>query len=290
MRMLKIALFAVVSFLTLCSALPAKAAEVTIGILRFRHSAEVPESAATSVEQFVYSAFTSQQRFRVLERSRIDAVQAERAVQQSNEVVNPTALRDLGAQYVVLGEVTRAEVGRMSGSRGGAFYHATMAYGLRIIDVSTGAVSYSQEFSTGRGNPLAGMFSGFTGDVSTPAGAIDIALQQTRKDLVGLIGRAFSISGQIVSIESRDDKGVPRTVLVSLGVADGVGKKSVLDAYVSQTIDVGGKPLVRKKPVAELSFVEAQGDHLSLFGVRKGGGELGTVANGNATIQVEFKQ
>jgi len=288
MSNLKATLYAAVLLIVFCPSQPLKAAEVTIGILRFRHSAEVPESAATSVEQFVYSAFTSQQRFRVLERSRIDAVQAERAVQQSNEVVNPTILRDLGAQYVVLGEVTRAQVGAMSGRKGGTFYHATMAYGLRIIDVSTGTVSYSQEFSTGRGNPLAGMFSGFTGDVSTPGGAVDIALQQTRNDLVDFIGRAFAISGQVVSIESRDNKGMPKTVLISLGVADGIGKKSTLEAYTTQTIEVGGKPLVRKKPLAELGFVESQGDHLSLFSVKKGGDGL-AAANG-ATIYVEFKQ
>ena len=287
---LKAILLSTMSLLALCCG-SSGASETTIGILRFRHPSGIPDGIATSVEQFVYSAFAGQQRFRILERSRIDAVQAERAVQQSNEVVNPTALRDLGAQYVVLGEVTRADVAVMSGNRGGTAYHATVAYGLRIIDVSTGTVSYSQEFSTGRGNPLAGMFSGFTGDVSTPAGAIDIALQQTRKDLGELIGRAFAISGQIVSVESRDNKGSPRTVLISLGVADGVDKKSVLEAYTSQTIEVGGKPLVRKKPVAELNFVESQGDHLSLFGVRKGGDELASAsAASGTTIHVEFKQ
>ena len=39
-------------------AIPAAADETTIGILRFQSPSTVPENITTSVEQFVYSAFT----------------------------------------------------------------------------------------------------------------------------------------------------------------------------------------------------------------------------------------
>jgi curli biogenesis system outer membrane secretion channel CsgG len=284
------AIRSMIALAVFCQAASAAAAQTTIGILRFQVSPNVPPSAASSVEQFVYTEFAEQRRFRVLERSRIDAVQAERAVQQANSVLNPTALRDLGAQYVVLGEVTRAEVATIRGSQGAVGYHATIAYGLRIIDVSTGSVSFAQDFSTGRGNPLSGLFAGFTGDVTTPAGATDIAVRQTKKDLDAFIGKAFAISGRIVSVESSDDKGVPQTVLVSLGPADGVVGKTILSAYAEQKIDVNGSTLLRKRPLAELVFVESQGDHLSIFKVRKSSADLQAALAGGSPVLVEFKQ
>lgn len=268
---------------------PAQAEPIAIGILQFQAPSSVPKDVTKSVEQFIYSSLTEQRRFRILERSRLDAVQAERAIQENSNVADRTALKDLGAKFVVLGEVTRAEVVRQQLSNGGTAYHATVAYGLRIIDVSTGAVMQSQDFSTGRGNPLVGMFAGFTGDIQTPAGAIDIALRATAKDLAEFIAHTFTVDGKLISVEKTDKNGWPESVLVSLGVADGVNRKTILIAYTTQNLQVDGKTLLRKKPLGELSFIESQGDHLSLFKVKKGASELGEIKADNPEVHVEFK-
>jgi hypothetical protein len=268
----------------------ADAAEpVTIGVLRFEAAQGVDAGALTSIEQFVYSQFTAQQRFRVLERAQMSAFQEERAFQMASASFDPGAFRELGAAFVVLGQVTQTEVSAQH-LQSGVVYSANVSYGVRIIDVGSGAVTHSESFSTSRGNPLAGVFAGFTGDNRTPAGAVDIAIQQTRKKLTEFIGRAFSLSGQVVSVEQADRKGLPLSVLVSVGLADGVDRRTTLVAFTTQNLDVNGQVLVRKKPVGELTFQEAQGDHLSLFRIKKGGAEIGALAAAGATILVEFKR
>lgn len=268
---------------------PADASEATtIGILRFQASQGVQDAATTAVEQFVYSRFTAQSRFRVLERSRLDAIQAERVVQDMSNVKSKTALADLGAKFVVLGEVTQADVAVDHGS-GRAAYSATVAYGLRILDVSTGTVAYSQDFSNGRNNPWArSWLNAFKGDTSTKAGALDSAVQQTAEQLDVFLATSFPISAYLLSVESTDRKGLPGSVLVSLGPGDGIGENTKLLAFVSQELEVDGRVLTRKRPIAELEFIHSEGDHLSLFKVEKGGAELkSALTNQDQRVQVE---
>lgn len=268
----------------------AGADQITIGILRFQHTPQVSVDAAKSIEQFVYSGFSEQQRFRLLERARLDALSDERAMQQAVDVVNPLKLRELGADFVVLGEVTSSEVARHHDAEMGTWYEATVAYGLRIIDVSSGAVAYSEDFSSVRGNPFGGLINFVGGDKRTPGGALDIALRKTQKPLLAFIAQAFAVTGQVVSVESIDRKGAASSVLVSLGVADGVDRKTVLSAFTSESLRVGEQDLVRKKPLGELLFVESQGDHLSVFKLRKASPELGAAVGAGTTVRVEFKR
>lgn len=255
----------------LCTAAPAAAQQddIAVGILRFQTIGSVPKSVATSIEQMVYSEFADRKRFRVIERSHIDAINAELAAQDVMGVKEKAALASMGADYVVLGQVTQADIGSTSGSRGSASYSAIISYGIRIIHVGTGAVAYSESFSNGRGNPFANVFSGFTGDKSTPAGAVDIAVQQTAKQVDSFLNTAFPIQGRLVSVESLSRKGLAETVLVTLGSAEGVGKKSKAIAYRQETLMIDGNALMRKKPIAELIFLRAEGDQFSVFKVTK---------------------
>jgi hypothetical protein len=273
------------------AALPASPAraqdEITIGVLQFQRSGNVPDSVLTAVEQMVYSKFTDRKRFRVIERSQLDAIHAELAAQEIMGVEQKTALASIGANYVAIGQVTQTDIGRSSGSQGSTFYSAVISYGIRIIDVSTGSVAYSESFSNGRGNPFANAFSGFTGDNTTPAGAIDIAVQQTAKQVDSFLNTSFPTQGRLVSIESRNRKGSAESVLVTLGSAEGVGKRSKAIAFRQETLLIDGKSLVRKKPIAELTFVRSEGEQLSVFKISKASGSIDD-AVGSESVYVEL--
>jgi TolB-like protein len=263
------------------------AAELTIGILPLQKAPKVPADAALTIEQFLYSELASQQRFRVVERTRIDALVAERSYQADADVVNPSALRDLGAEYVVTGEVTRTDIARSS-QDGITSYHATVAFGIRVIEVSTGAVIGSEEFSSARGNPFSNLIRVATSSNATPAGALDIALQKSRKQFNTFLAGVFPASGQVVMIEGVDRKGIPAQVLISLGVADGMNAKSKMVAYVVEVLAIDGRDLQRKAPIAELNFLQGQGEHLTLVTVRKGGEKLKAALDANEKVIVEF--
>lgn len=258
--------------------------EIAIGILRFQKSQQVPDSVVTAVEQMVYSKFTDRKRFKVIERSQLDAIHAELAAQDVMGVEQKTALTSLGASHVVVGQVTQADIGRSSGSQGSTIFSAVISYGIRIIDVSSGSVAYSESFSNGRGNPFANIFSGFTGDNSTPAGAVDIAVQQTAKQINSFLNTAFPVQGRLVSVEARGRKGAPESVLVTLGSMEGVEKKSKAILYMQENIDVGGKTLIRKKPLAELVFLRSEGDQLSIFKVTNASGSIDDAVGSNSAF------
>lgn len=266
---------------------PSLSAESTIGVLPLKRAPNVRADAALTIEQFLYSELASQQRFRVLERGRVDALTSERSYQLDANVVNPSALRDLGAEYVVTGEVTRMDIARSS-QDGITSYQASVAFGIRVIEVSTGAVVGSEEFSSARGNPFANIIRIATNSNSTPAGALDIALQRLRTQFNEFLAGVFPAVGQVVSIEGIDRKGDPSQVLVSLGAADGMNAKSRMVAYVVELLAVDGRDLQRKAPIADLAFVQGQGEHLTLVAVKKGGERLKTALDGKKKVVVEF--
>lgn len=133
--------------------------------------------------------------FRVLERSKLEAVLEEQNLGASGRVAEQAAQigKLVGAQYLVAGTVTAYEedVSRSGGgisfggvSVGGKSESAYLAVDLRVIDSSTGEVAYARTIegrSKGGGMSLGVYRGGFGGTLAseekTPAGkAIRAAL------------------------------------------------------------------------------------------------------------------
>lgn len=268
----------------------AHAEPVSIGILKFQHPRSVDEAHVRMVEQFVTSKFSAANRFSLIERSRMDAIESERFLQMLNDVENPASAIDIGASFVVFGDVTQVGIIRERLDGGSIIYTANIVYSVRILDVSSGKVAYAEHFSTSRDGMLKNFFSAFSGDNSTPQGALDIALRQTSTQLDKFLTKAFPVRGQVVSIEKADKRGKPALVLVSLGSADGINKKSKLTVYTEEAVSVGGQVLVRKKTLAELIYDRSEGDRLSLFKVKSGGENLiGVMMNDRVPLFAEVK-
>lgn len=255
---------------------------IQIGILRFQDVGRPVPTVTTSIEQFIYSKFVDLGRFQVIERSRLDAIEAERFIQQMNNVQLRTELADLGAFFIVLGEVTQAEVVRRRLEGGGETFDATVAYGLRVLDVSTGQVLGSRSFTNRR------QFISFS--PSSPAAAIEQAIQQTSRDVDAFLISLFPVEGVIVSVESTRNLRRGRLevdVLVSLGAADGVNQRSRLQAFLEEEVRVGQEILNRRRGIAELRFQHHEGDRLSVFRTRRNGEELLSALE-RGEVKVEF--
>lgn len=272
---------------------------INIGILAANVVQGEQAPVYKAVEQFIYQKFVDQKRFNVIERARFNAVNAERAFQDFNDTKNKAKIKNTGADYVVFTDVTATDVRRVTEpahytKKGNliseiTYYDATISFGIRIIDVSTGEVAKAQTFSSGRGGILSSFGSILGGSNSTPAGAIDIALSQNNKALMQFISSSFPTVGYVMAIETKDKKGFPETVLVSIGSADGVTKSSKLQIYETQQLTAGGNTISRKKPVAILAFVRGEGDHITLGKVTNGADILLSVADAN-TLKVEIVQ
>lgn len=286
MKLFKWLLVALV--LLLCSEVRAQE-KISVGILRFQSGGEVSQAETQVIEQFVISRLSSDRRFRVLDRSRLNAIQAERSIQQALNASDKTALADLGAQFVIIGEVSQVDTVSRYVQNVGEQYRSTLAFGLRVLDVGTGEVAYAEQFSSGR-NALGNIFAGFNSDTSTPAGALDVALKITGKQMDSFLASAFPVMGEIVSIEAHDRKGVPEQVLVTLGSEDGLIRTSKLNAFLVESIEAGGRTLIRKRPVAELVLARIEGEHLAVFNVTSGGPAIAQLVEQGRKIKVEIKQ
>lgn len=261
---------------------------ISIGILQFQQGGGVSHAETQAVEQFVVSRLSSDRRFRVLDRSRLNAIQAERNLQGALNALEKTAIADTGAQFVVAGEVSQADTAREYVQNVGTQYRSTVTYGLRILDVGTGEVVYSEQFSSGR-NAWGNIFTGLNSDKSTPAGALDLALKITGKQMDEFLAGAFPITGVIVSVEEADRRGVPSQVLVTLGSEDGLIRSSKLGAFLSEAIEAGGRTLIRKRAIAELTLVRIEGDHLAVFRVNSGGPAIAQMIEQGRELKVEVK-
>ncbi len=267
--------------------MPAHASE-KIAIFPFQHSSGVSDDVRTQVENFVVQAFVAERRFEVLERSQFSALEAERSFQMAMTEEQRQAIDELGARFTVIGSVTQSSVDQDALDGGGVAYKVTISYGLRIVDVGNGKVVYSGEFSSSTGS-MKDLFAGVFRDSTSLGGALKAALNSTAKPLAAFIDQSFPITAKLVSVERVGRKGEVLEVLINAGPADGVAKKTRLQAFVRKEIDVDGETITREQPVAELEVLRDEGPDLSVCKVRSGGGQLAASIERGATVHVKVQ-
>lgn len=275
------------TLLLLLAAAPAAARE-KIAILRFLASPGVDDEVRSQVEGHVTQALVDERRFEILDRSPLDALMAERFLQQAMAPEEQTQIAESGARWLVLGDVNQSSVHANRLDSGDLAYRAVVAFRLRIIDVASGELSYSQQFTSSRGSfgdALQGMFR----DTTSPGGARQAALKQTEKALAQFIDRAFPIEAQVLAVEKRGRKGEALEVLLDRGPADGISRKTALVVVQRSQIQAGERLLTRDRELAQLEVVRSEGDHLSVARVRKGGQELAAAVDRQEVIHVQVR-
>lgn len=262
-------------------------AKEKIAVFAFQKSAGVSDDVRNQVEQFVLQALVDEQRFEVLERSQFAALEAERNFQTAMSDQERQAIDELGARFTVIGTVNQSSMERRSLNNGVA-YDATIGYGLRIVDVSTGKVAYSGEFSSSTGN-LGDVFSKMFQDSTSAGGALRSALKTTEKTLAKFIDQSFPIFAKVISIERSNRRGEALEVLISGGPADGIGKKTELVTFLRSEIEVDGEVIVRERVLGALKVVRDEGQKLSICKVRSGGKALAEAIAAGNTVHVKVK-
>jgi curli biogenesis system outer membrane secretion channel CsgG len=120
----------------------------------------------------------SEEKFRLVEREKLDAVLNEQDLASSGRVSKGTAAKFgkmTGAQYIVTGTVSAFEE-KTEGGGGGLSFHG-IAIDIRVVDTTTGEVVHTRTIearSTNYGMAVGASRGGFSGGLSkysnTPAG------------------------------------------------------------------------------------------------------------------------
>lgn len=259
-------------------------AEENIGILQFQSKSNVDSTYINSIEQLVHQVFVDDRRFNIVERSNLNAIDAERIIQDMRNVSNLSQIKDTGVSYIVVGEINAAEVSKIRLESGGYSFKANLNFGLKVIDVSTGTIINSGLFGPRKKFSLFRI--DFASDTSTPLGAVAAALKESTKSIKSFVADTFPIQAELVSIE-KTKRSKAEKVLIAAGSEQGMEKKMKLVAFQVQNISVGGKTMAREKQISELIIERVEGENFSLCKVKSNGKELQSLVDSGQQIFVK---
>ena len=260
----------------LSSPLMATAGKSVIAIVPFTHTVNdgVSQFAARNAMEIVSDVIAKSNRATVADRTKLDHLAQEREIEKREDFLSSANLVEqgklLGAQYVLAGNVDSADVTANRDERGqAASYAATVVLSLKVIDIETGAVAGSDKYevSSGAGG---GVFGAMLSFAKSPQDAIRKALGDVPKKMTPFVMRTFTLSFSIAEVsESQGDAATK--VLLAGGSGAGLKKGDVLKVVEIATLEVEGKPLVRKKDVGDLVVDLVEDENFSLCTVARGG-------------------
>jgi len=250
--------------------------KVTVGILPFTYvSGSASFQDVNTVSESVVTAFVKTKRFNIVDRSKIDAVAAEKQLQKSEDFIDGTAAeqgKSMGAEFLVSGHVTSATKTAEQKSRTKADgsteyyidYNAKIVFTCKIIDVATGQVVNSETFQNQAGGLLG----------ITLANSVDEAFSSSLKSLSKSIdkwvSKNFPLIFDFVEVQSKDKKGWPAEVLVAAGSDAGMAKGDKVAIVEVTKIQVGGVTKERNKEIGYAKVIKVEDGSFSICAVTDG--------------------
>ena len=233
----------------------------------------------TAIQDAVADAFLKTKRFSLVEREKMDQLKSEKNLQKDEDFIDGQVIeqsKSLGAQYVVLGNVSKANVetkdtylpvvGKTTSTV------AEIAFSIRIVDVATGEIIASSSFNkTAKGK-----------------NSYEAALTEIKPEIEIFIKDNFKIIASIASIEEKGSNGEATKVLISGGSATGVLEKNSFKVYEVSEMLVDGKKLTRKKTIGKVIVAKVEDENFSVCTVLEGGADIAKKVEGGAKIKCEL--
>lgn len=265
---------------TLIGIVPFKSATQEEGGFSMRSSSNSSSEFKTAIQDAVADAFLKTKRFSMVEREKMDQLKTEKNLQKDEDFIDGQVIeqsKSLGAQYVVLGNVSKAKVesketvlpvvGRSVSSN-----VAEIAFSIRIVDVATGEIIASNSFNkTGKGK-----------------NAFEATLEDIKPEIELFIKNNFKVTVSIASIEEKGGSGEATKVLISGGSSTGVLEKNTFKVYELSELTVDGKKLTRKKTIGKVIVAKVEDENFSVCTVVEGGADIAKKIDGGAKIKCEL--
>lgn len=285
--MKKAILLLVIPFL--CSGFCSGQSKMIIGIMPFKGEAKTKgyydyavhraaNPTITAIQDAVTDAFVKTKRFALVEREKMDQVKGEKNLQKNEDFIDGTVIeqsKSLGAQYLVMGNVTKADVEKSTTTAPIAgtitSQNAEITFSLKVVDVTTGLIVASGSFSgTGRGK-----------------NAFDRALEDIKPDIEKFIKENFKVTLTVASVEEKGKNGEAVKVLISGGTSIGMAENSELKVYEATELTVDGKKLTRKVTIGKIKVVKVEDENFSVCAVTEGGADIAKKIADGAKVKCE---
>lgn len=272
-------------FIMLCAFFFAYTQKNVLGVMPFSVSSnyskdEGSRTRAQSVEDMVSAAFQKSNRFTLVERSKMNAIKAEREIQKGEDFIDSKAIElsaALGAQYIVTGNISVANIEKTEYYGGmSCTYSAGILFDIKVLDVSTSEVVAAEHFK-GEGSSTAFNVSG--------EHAFNVAITKVEEAVEKFIQANFPLQLPIVEVQEKTKSGDAKTLLVAGGTSVGIKKGDIFKVCEIQMIEVEGKKIPRKKEIGQMKIVEIEDENFSISEITKGAKEIAEKMGAGKTLK-----
>lgn len=194
----------------------------------FNKSSEIKSGDCELARNAVLASLSNYPRLRIVDvetESSIDQETKRRLKEEAlaDELARSGQMKQLGADYILEGFVSKLETQRKTDSEGKVSYKGQMAYTIKVVSTENGTVAFSNNYTAS------------SGSCDTEAEARTKALKDAAVTCE-MIEAVFPLNGTLVDQDYTEKKGKMKTCYVTLGSIHGVVEGVFLDVRKSKNI------------------------------------------------------
>lgn len=228
MKRVSLNLFLLLFFALFANAQESKYRKPVVVVNYFNKSSEIKSGDCELARNAVLSSLSNYPRLRVIDvetESSIDQETKRRLKEEAlaDELARSGQMKQLGADYILEGFVSKLETQRKTDSEGKVSYKGQMAYTIKVVSTENGTVAFSNNYTAS------------SGSCDTEAEARTKALKDAAVTCE-MIETVFPLNGILVDQDYTEKKGKMKTCYVTLGSIHGVVEGVFLDVRKSKNI------------------------------------------------------
>ncbi|MCF2581945.1 penicillin-binding protein activator LpoB [Bacteroides caecigallinarum] len=228
MKRVSLNLFLLLFFALFANAQESKYRKPVVVVNYFNKSSEIKSGDCELARNAVLSSLSNYPRLRVIDvetESSIDQETKRRLKEEAlaDELARSGQMKQLGADYILEGFVSKLETQRKTDSEGKVSYKGQMAYTIKVVSTENGTVAFSNNYTAS------------SGSCDTEAEARTKALKDAAVTCE-MIEAVFPLNGILVDQDYTEKKGKMKTCYVTLGSIHGVVEGVFLDVRKSKNI------------------------------------------------------
>ncbi|MDN0052458.1 CsgG/HfaB family protein [Bacteroides caecigallinarum] len=228
MKRVSLNLFLLLFFALFVNAQESKYRKPVVVVNYFNKSSEIKSGDCELARNAVLSSLSNYPRLRVIDvetEASIDQETKRRLKEEAlaDELARSGQMKQLGADYILEGFVSKLETQRKTDSEGKVSYKGQMAYTIKVVSTENGTVAFSNNYTAS------------SGSCDTEAEARTKALKDAAVTCE-MIEAVFPLNGILVDQDYTEKKGKMKTCYVTLGSIHGVVEGVFLDVRKSKNI------------------------------------------------------
>lgn len=228
MKRVSLNLFLLLFFALFANAQESKYRKPVVVVNYFNKSSEIKSGDCELARNAVLSSLSNYPRLRVIDvetESSIDQETKRRLKEEAlaDDLARSGQMKQLGADYILEGFVSKLETQRKTDSEGKVSYKGQMAYTIKVVSTENGTVAFSNNYTAS------------SGSCDTEAEARTKALKDAAVTCE-MIEAVFPLNGILVDQDYTEKKGKMKTCYVTLGSIHGVVEGVFLDVRKSKNI------------------------------------------------------